>query len=84
LATTVADQRRAEVDHGVEQFYAYCGAGPSSNASLLIFGGADVGKAAAMLDQTAAVAAGNQALLKAASPAGRPCAGQTSEVRAGI
>ena len=39
--------------------YAYCGVEPGTNASLLIFGVAEVGKAAAILDQTAAVAAGN-------------------------
>jgi len=39
--------------------YAYCGVEPRTNASLLIFGVAEVGKAAAILDQTAAVAAGN-------------------------
>ena len=38
--------------------HAYCGVEPGTNASLLIFAVADVGRAAAILDQTAA-AAGN-------------------------
>ena len=39
--------------------HAYCGVEPGTNAELLIFGVADVGKAAAILDQAAAVAAAN-------------------------
>ena len=36
--------------------YAYCGVEPYTNASLLIMGVADVGKAVAFLDETAAAA----------------------------
>ena len=36
--------------------HAYCGVEPGTNAPLLIFGVADAGKAAAILDQTAAAA----------------------------
>ena len=38
--------------------YAYCGVEPGANAPLLIFGVAEVGQAVAILDQTAAAAAG--------------------------
>ena len=37
--------------------YAYCGVEPHTNASLLIFGVAEVGKAVTILEQTAAAAA---------------------------
>ena|SRR5881398_495495 len=39
--------------------HAYCGVEPGTNASLLIFGVADVGKAAAILDQIATTARGS-------------------------
>src|SRR5712691_6018209 len=39
--------------------YAYCGVEPGANAPLLIFGVAEVGQAVAILDQTAAAAAGS-------------------------
>jgi hypothetical protein len=38
--------------------YAYCGVEPCTNAPLVIFGTAEVGRAATILDQTAAAAAG--------------------------
>jgi len=38
--------------------YAYCGIEPGTNAPLLIFGVADVGRAAKILDEAAAAAAG--------------------------
>lgn len=38
--------------------YAYCGVEPNTNAPLVIFGVTDVGRAATILDQTAAAAAG--------------------------
>src|SRR5438309_1230079 len=38
--------------------HAYCGVEPGANAPLLIFGVAEVGQAVAILDQTAAAAAG--------------------------
>lgn len=38
--------------------YAYCGVEPGSNMPLLIFGVAEVGQAATILDQAAAAAAG--------------------------
>ena len=38
--------------------YAYCGIEPGTNAPLLIFGVAEVGRAATILDQTAGAAAG--------------------------
>jgi hypothetical protein len=38
--------------------YAYCGVEPRTNAPLVIFGTAEVGRAATILDQTAAAAAG--------------------------
>jgi hypothetical protein len=34
--------------------YAYCGLGPSTNAALVFFGVADVGKAASVLERSAA------------------------------
>jgi len=39
--------------------HAYCGVEPGTNASLLIFGVAEVGKAAAILDQIATAARGS-------------------------
>lgn len=38
--------------------YAYCGVEPSTNAPLVIFGVTEVGRAATILDQTAAAVAG--------------------------
>jgi hypothetical protein len=38
--------------------YAYCGVEPSTNSPLVIFGTAEVGRAATILDQAAAAAAG--------------------------
>ncbi|HUE83711.1 MAG TPA: ACT domain-containing protein [Pyrinomonadaceae bacterium] len=38
--------------------YAYCGSDPDTNAPLLIFGVADVGRAVKILDKAAAAAAG--------------------------
>ena len=51
--------------------HAHCGVEPGTNASLLIFGVADVAKAAAILDQI--VTAAREA--RAYTAAGRPCAG---------
>ncbi len=50
-----AASRLGEADININ--YAYCGVDPATNASLVIFGVAQVGKAAAILDQTAAGAA---------------------------
>jgi hypothetical protein len=38
--------------------YAYCGVEPGTNAPLLVFGISEVGRAAALLDQSVAAAAG--------------------------
>ena len=38
--------------------YAYCGVAPGTNVPLLIIGVAEVGRAASILDQAAAAAAG--------------------------
>lgn len=45
-------------DAGVNINHFYCGAEPSSNSPLIIFGVADVHKAAPLLEQAAAAAAG--------------------------
>ncbi len=45
-------------DAGININYAYCGAEAGTNAAMLIFGVADAGKAAKLLEQTAAAAAG--------------------------
>src|SRR5713101_5150354 len=39
--------------------YAYCGVEPSTNAPLVVFGVTEVGRAATILDHTAAAAAGS-------------------------
>ena len=39
---------------GININYGYCGAGPDANATFLIFGVAEAGKAAEVLDQSAA------------------------------
>jgi hypothetical protein len=44
-------------DANINIHYAYCGVEPTSNAPLVIFGVSEVGRAAAILDQTAAAAA---------------------------
>jgi hypothetical protein len=41
---------------GVNINYLYCGSEPSTNTPLIIFGVADIGKAAPLLDQAAAAA----------------------------
>lgn len=48
--------RLGEADININ--YAYCGVETSTNAPLVIFGVAEVSRAAAILDQTAAAAAG--------------------------
>ncbi len=45
-------------DANININYAYCGVEPSTNAPVLIFGVAEVGRAVTILDQTAAAAAG--------------------------
>ena len=45
-------------DANINIHYAYCGVEPTTNATLVIFGVSEVGRAATILDQTAAVAAG--------------------------
>ncbi len=45
-------------DANINIHYAYCGVEPTTNATLVIFGVSDVGRAATVLDQTAAAAAG--------------------------
>ncbi len=45
-------------DASININYAYTGVEPGTNAPLLIFGVTEVGKAASILDQTAAAAAG--------------------------
>jgi len=42
---------------GININYGYCGAGPDGNATFLIFGVADAGKAAKVIDQAAAAGA---------------------------
>ena len=42
---------------GININYGYCGAGPDANATFLIFGVADAGKAAKIVDQAAAAGA---------------------------
>src|SRR6266851_6391343 len=44
-------------DANINIHYAYCGVEPSTNAPLVIFGVSEVGRAATILDQTAAAAA---------------------------
>ena len=44
-------------DANINIHYAYCGVEPTTNATLVIFGVSDVGRAATILDQTAAAAA---------------------------
>ena len=43
-------------DAGSNINYPYCGAEPNTNAPLIIFGVAEVGKATPLLEQTAAAA----------------------------
>jgi hypothetical protein len=45
-------------DANINIHYAYCGVEPTTNATLVIFGVSEVGRAAKILDQTAAAAAG--------------------------
>jgi hypothetical protein len=42
---------------GININYGYCGAGPDANATFLIFGVAEAGKAAKVVDQAAAASA---------------------------
>jgi len=42
---------------GININYGYCGAGPDANATFLIFGVADAGKAAKVVDHAAAASA---------------------------
>ena len=51
-----AASRLAEVNININ--YAYCGVEPSTNSPLVIFGASEVSRAATILDQTAATAAG--------------------------
>jgi hypothetical protein len=44
-------------DANINIHYAYCGVEPTTNATLVIFGVSEVGRAATILDQTAAAAA---------------------------
>ena len=44
-------------DEGININYGYCGTEPNTNATLLIFGVAEVGKAVRVLEQAAAAAA---------------------------
>jgi len=44
-------------DANINIHYAYCGVEPATNAPLVIFGVTEVGRAATILDQTAAAAA---------------------------
>ena len=46
-------------DAGININHAYCGAEPGTNASILIFGVTDAGKAAKVLELAAAAGAGN-------------------------
>jgi len=43
-------------DAGININYGYCGTEPNTNATFLIFGVADVGKAVKILEQAAAAA----------------------------
>jgi hypothetical protein len=52
-----AASRLGEADININ--YAYCGVDPVTNTSLVIFGVAQVGKAAAILEQNAAAVAGS-------------------------
>ena len=45
-------------DANINIHYAYCGVEPNTNAPLVIFGVTELGRAAMILDQTAAAAAG--------------------------
>ena len=45
-------------DANININYAYCGVEPSTNTPLVVFGVTEVGRAARILDQAAAVAAG--------------------------
>ncbi len=45
-------------DASININYAYCGVEPGTNTPLVVFGVTDVGRAATILDQTAAAAAG--------------------------
>jgi hypothetical protein len=45
-------------DANININYAYCGVEPGTNTPLVVFGVTDVGRAATILDQTAAAAAG--------------------------
>ncbi len=45
-------------DANININYAYCGVEPNTNAPLVIFGVTEVGRAATILDQTAAAVAG--------------------------
>jgi hypothetical protein len=45
-------------DANININYAYCGVEPTTNATLVIFGVSDVGRAATILDQAAAAVAG--------------------------
>jgi len=45
-------------DANINIHYAYCGVEPNTNAPLVIFGVTELGRAATILDQTAAAAAG--------------------------
>jgi len=45
-------------DANINVHYAYCGVEPKTNAPLVIFGVTEVGRAAIILDQSAAAAAG--------------------------
>jgi hypothetical protein len=44
-------------DTGINIDYAYCGVDPSTNATMLLFGVADAGKAAKVLEQAATASA---------------------------
>ena len=45
-------------DANINIHYAYCGVEPNTNAPLVIFGVTELGRAALILDQTAATTAG--------------------------
>jgi hypothetical protein len=45
-------------DANININYAYCGVEPSTNTPMVVFGVTEVGRAATILDQTAAAAAG--------------------------
>jgi hypothetical protein len=48
-------------DANINIHYAYCGVEPATNVPLVIFGVSEVGRAATILDQTAAAAAATSA-----------------------